>query len=255
MTLFLKKPRPQLVIDISDVSYYDIGMEDFLAMIKACIFDLDGTIGNTLDSMVYSVNLTLKEMNLSEISKEQCREFVGNGARVLMEKALDASGNPGATRIEEGMQIYGRIFDENCTYHVTPCEGVPEMLYKLKKKGVKLAVLSNKPHCQAVRAVHAIYGEKLFDWVQGQQEGIPRKPDPAGLNQIMRRLGVLPEETLYLGDSPEDALTAQNAGVEFMGVTWGYRTLGQLRKAGTREWINRPEELAVELRQKTRGNG
>jgi hypothetical protein len=72
----LKKPRPQLVIDISDVSYYDIDMEDFLAMIKACIFDLDGTIGNTLDSMVYSVNLTLKEMNLSEISKEQCREFV-----------------------------------------------------------------------------------------------------------------------------------------------------------------------------------
>ena len=89
---FLKKPRPQLVIDISDVSYYDIDMEDFLAMIKACIFDLDGTIGNTLDSMVYSVNLTLKEMNLSEISKEQCREFVGNGARVLMEKALAASG-------------------------------------------------------------------------------------------------------------------------------------------------------------------
>ena len=83
----MKKPRPQLVIDISDVSYYDIGMEDFLAMIKACIFDLDGTIGNTLDSMVYSVNLTLKEMNLSEISKEQCREFVGNGARVLMEKS------------------------------------------------------------------------------------------------------------------------------------------------------------------------
>ena len=84
----MKKPRPQLVIDIFDVSYYDIGMEDFLAMIKACIFDLDGTIGNTLDSMVYSVNLTLKEMNLSEISKEQCREFVGNGARVMMEKAL-----------------------------------------------------------------------------------------------------------------------------------------------------------------------
>ncbi len=75
----MKKPRPQLVIDIFDVSYYDIGMEDFLAMIKACIFDLDGTIGNTLDSMVYSVNLTLKEMSLSEISKEQCREFVGNG--------------------------------------------------------------------------------------------------------------------------------------------------------------------------------
>ena len=154
----------------------------------------------------YSVNLTLKEMNLSEISKEQCREFVGNGARVLMEKALDASGNPGATRIEEGMQIYGRIFDENCTYHVTPCEGVPEMLYKLKKQGVKLAVLSNKPHCQAVKAVHAIYGEKLFDWVQGQKDEIPRKPDPAGVFYVAKKLGVDYKECLYVGDSEVDVV-------------------------------------------------
>ena len=169
-------------------------------MIKACIFDLDGTIGNTLDSMVYSVNLTLKEMNLSEISKEQCREFVGNGARVLMEKALDASGNPGATRIEEGMQIYGRIFDENCTYHVTPCEGVPEMLYKLKKQGVKLAVLSNKPHCQAVKVVHAIYGEKLFDWVQDRrmkfQENRIRRECLCGEKAWLDY-----KECLYVGDS------------------------------------------------------
>ena len=91
--------------------------------------------------------------------------------------------------------------------------------------------------------------------VQGEQPGIPRKPDPAGLNRIMSRLGVGSGETVYLGDSPEDALTAQNAGVDFIGVTWGYRTLGQLREAGTREWINRPDQLVVELRQKPRGRG
>ena len=157
---------------------------------KACIFDLDGTLTNTLESMTYSVNLTLKEMGLSQITKDQCRMFVGNGARVLIEESLKVSGDPKASRIEEGMKIYGRIFDQNCTYHVTPCEGVPEMLYKLKKKGVKLAVLSNKPHCQAVKAVHAIYGEKLFDWVQGQKDEIPRKPDPAGVFYVAKKLGV-----------------------------------------------------------------
>lgn len=84
---------------------------------------------------------------------------------------------PELRKVCRSMDAY---LNENCTYHVTPCEGVPEMLYKLKKQGVKLAVLSNKPHCQAVKAVHAIYGEKLFDWVQGQKDEIPRKPDPAG---------------------------------------------------------------------------
>ena len=243
MTLFLKKPRPQLVIDISDVSYYDIDMEDFLAMIKACIFDLDGTIGNTLDSMVYSVNLTLKEMNLSEISKEQCREFVGNGARVLMEKALDASGNPGATRIEEGMQIYGRIFDENCTYHVTPYEGIPEMLKALKDKGIHLAVLSNKPDRQTVKVVKAIFGEELFDYAQGQKEGIRRKPEPDGVWYLMEQMHVSKEECLYIGDSEVDAATGRNAGLKTIGVLWGFRDRKTLETAGADDLIDRPDEL------------
>jgi len=118
---------------------------------KACIFDLDGTLTNTLESMTYSVNLTLEEMGLSKITKDQCRLFVGNGARVLMEKSLKAAGDTDASRIEEGMEIYGRIFDQNCTYHVTPYEGIPEMLKALKDKGIQLAVLSNKPDRQTVK--------------------------------------------------------------------------------------------------------
>ena len=160
-----------------------------------------------------------------------------------MEKALDASGNPGATRIEEGMQIYGRIFDENCTYHVTPCEGVSEMLYKLKKQGVKLAVLSNKPHCQAVKAVHAIYGEKLFDWVQGQKDEIPRKPDPAGVFYVAKKLGVDYKECLYVGDSEVDVVTGKNAGVKTIAVTWGFRTKEELMIAGAQYMIDKAEKL------------
>ena len=239
----MKKPRPQLVIDISFISYYDIAMEDLQEMSKAIIFDLDGTIGNTLDSMVCSVNLTLKEMGLSEISKEQCQEFVGNGARVLMEKALNAAGDPGASRIEEGMQVYGRIFDENCTYHVTPCEGVPEMLCKLKEQGVRLAVLSNKPHCQAVKTVHALYGDELFDWVQGQKDDIPRKPDPAGVFYVAKKLGTDPKRCLYVGDSEVDIATGKNAGMKTIAVTWGFRTKEELITAGAQYMIDQAEEL------------
>ena len=210
---------------------------------KACIFDLDGTLTNTLESMTYSVNLTLEEMGLSKITKDQCRLFVGNGARVLMEKSLKAAGDTDASRIEEGMEIYGRIFDRNCTYHVTPCEGVSEMLYKLKKQGVKLAVLSNKPHCQAVKAVHAIYGEKLFDWVQVQKDEIPRKPDPAGVFYVAKKLGVDYKECLYVGDSEVDVVTGKNAGVKTIAVTWGFRTKEELMIAGAQYMIDKAEKL------------
>ena len=190
---------------------------------KACIFDLDGTLTNTLESMTYSVNLTLEEMGLSKITKDQCRLFVGNGARVLMEKSLKAAGDTDASRIEEGMEIYGRIFDRNCTYHVTPYEGIPEMLKALKDKGIQLAVLSNKPDRQTVKVVKAIFGEELFDYAQGQKEGIRRKPEPDGVWYLMEQMHVSKEECLYIGDSEVDAATGRNAGLKTIGVLWGFR--------------------------------
>ena len=210
---------------------------------KACIFDLDGTLTNTLESMTYSVNLTLEEMGLSKITKDQCRLFVGNGARVLMEKALKAAGDTDASRIEEGMEIYGRIFDRNCTYHVTPYEGIPEMLKALKDKGIHLAVLSNKPDRQTVKVVKAIFGEELFDYAQGQKEGIRRKPEPDGVWYLMEQMHVSKEECLYIGDSEVDAATGRNAGLETIGVLWGFRDRKTLETAGADDLIDRPDEL------------
>ena len=163
---------------------------------KACIFDLDGTLTNTLESMTYSVNLTLKEMGLSQITKDQCRMFVGNGARVLIEESLKVSGDPKASRIEEGMKIYGRIFDQNCTYHVTLYEGIPEMLKALKDRGIHLAVLSNKPDRQTVKVVKEIFGDNIFDYAQGQKDGIRRKPEPDGVWYLMEQMQVSKEECL-----------------------------------------------------------
>ena len=210
---------------------------------KACIFDLDGTLTNTLESMTYSVNLTLEEMGLSKITKDQCRLFVGNGARVLMEKSLKAAGDTDASRIEEGMEIYGRIFDRNCTYHVTPYEGIPEMLKALKDKGIHLAVLSNKPDRQTVKVVKAIFGEELFDYAQGQKDGIRRKPEPDGVWYLMEQMHVSKEECLYIGDSEVDAATGRNAGLKTIGVLWGFRDRKTLETAGVDDLIDRPDEL------------
>ena len=210
---------------------------------KACIFDLDGTLTNTLESMTYSVNLTLEEMGLSKITKDQCRLFVGNGARVLIEKSLKAAGDTDASRIEEGMEIYGRIFDRNCTYHVTPYEGIPEMLKALKDKGIQLAVLSNKPDRQTVKVVKAIFGEELFDYAQGQKEGIRRKPEPDGVWYLMEQMHVSKEECLYNGDSEVDAATGRNAGLKTIGVLWGFRDRKTLETAEVDDLIDRPDEL------------
>lgn len=210
---------------------------------KACIFDLDGTLTNTLESMTYSVNLTLKEMGLSQITKDQCRMFVGNGARVLIEESLKVSGDPKASRIEEGMKIYGRIFDQNCTYHVTPYEGIPEMLKALKDRGIHLAVLSNKPDRQTIKVVKEIFGDNIFDYAQGQKDGIRRKPAPDGVWYLMEQMQVSKEECLYIGDSEVDAATGKNAGLKTIGVLWGFRDRKTLETAGADHLIERPEEL------------
>lgn len=212
-------------------------------MIKACIFDLDGTLTDTIDSLAYSVGETLKEMGLKPITKAQCQSFVGNGAKYLLDKSLRAAGDTDAGRLNEAMEIYGRIFDENCTYHVTAYRGIERMIEKLKEKEVKLAVLSNKPHRQTVKVAREIFGGDVFDALQGQQEGIPRKPSPEGIYAILEKLGVSKEECLYVGDSEVDVATGTAAGTKTVSVAWGFRTEDQLRAAGASLIICSPEEL------------
>lgn len=212
-------------------------------MYKTCIFDLDGTLTDTLESITYSVNLTLRRMGLGGVTKEQCRMFVGSGARVLMERALRACGDATLSRIEEAMEIYKEVFALNCTYHVKPYDGIPEMLEELKKAGISLSVLSNKPDGQTVDVVRTFFGETLFDFVQGQKEGIPRKPDPAGVFAIMEKNGADPRECLYIGDSDVDMHTGKNAGVRTIGVSWGFRSREVLEESGADAVIESPGML------------
>ena len=212
-------------------------------MYKACIFDLDGTLTDTLESLTYSVNATLKELGLKQITDTQCKAFVGNGARRLIEQSLKAAGDPEAKRIEEAMEVYGRIFKKYCTYHVAPYEGIVDMLQELKKEGVQLAVLSNKPHLQTKDVVATFFEKDTFARVYGQQEGIPRKPDPAAVHMILEELEVSGEECLYIGDSDVDMQTGCAAGVPAVGVTWGFRTKEVLIEHGATYVVNKPKEI------------
>lgn len=212
-------------------------------MYTACIFDLDGTLTDTLESLVYSVNETMKAVGMPQITEEQCRQFVGNGAKVLIEKALLAGGDEDLSRFEEAFAAYGRIFDENCTYRVKPYPGIVRMLEELKHRGIRLGVLSNKPDRQAVHVVREIFGEGLFDEVQGQREGVPRKPDPAALFSMAETFGADRKDVLYIGDSEVDAATGKAAGMNTILVSWGFRTREELEAAQPDRIVDSAEEI------------
>lgn len=218
-------------------------------MYRVCVFDLDGTLTDTLESLTVSVNGTLKEMGLTTITDWQCRSFVGNGARALLEEALKVSGDVNAERIEEAMMIYRRIFEQYCTYHVVPYEGIREMLSDLKEQGFRLAVLSNKPHKQTVSVVEEIFGEETFELIQGQKDGIPRKPDPTAVLDMINRLESAPEHAVYIGDSEVDIATGLAAGMQTVGVTWGFRSRKILEEAGAVKIAGHPQEISKLIKE------
>lgn len=242
----------EIPVEISAASYYDRGEErgkGVPCIMKGCIFDLDGTLTNTLESLSYSVNLTLQEMHLPVITIDQCRRFVGEGARRLLEKTLKVRGDEKLERLEEAMEIYGRIFHDNCTYHVAPYDGVREMLADLTGMGVHMAVLSNKPHAQAVDVVRQFFGENTFDFVLGQSDRLPRKPDPAGVLYLLEHMGISREDCVYAGDSETDIATARAAGVTCLSATWGFRSRQTLLDAGARILIDSPAQLTDYIRK------
>ena len=219
-------------------------------MYRACIFDLDGTLTDTLESLTYSVNETMKELGLPEITSEQCREFVGNGAKVLIEKTLKASGDEDLSRFDEAFAAYQRIFDKCCTYRVKPYPGIPEMLGAMKERGLRLGVLSNKPNRQAVHVVEEIFGKGVFDHIQGQKDGVPRKPDPTAVLSIAGEFGVSPAETLYIGDSEVDGATGKAAGMDTILVSWGFRSRDVLEAAEPLCIADTTDEILQIIREK-----
>lgn len=213
-------------------------------MKKVCIFDLDGTIIDTLDSLTLSVNLTMKELGLSDITRSECRDFIGNGARVLIEKSiLESRKVCEEDFLDRAIEVYKRVFAENCMYQVLPYAGINEMLDKLKAQGVRLAILSNKPHERTVEIVEHYYGEGYFDYIQGQCDSLPRKPDPESINYVINQLGVPKHQCIYIGDSEIDIITGRGADIDTIGVSWGFRDRIVLEEVDASVIVDHPREL------------
>lgn len=215
-----------------------------MEMKKVCIFDLDGTLIDTLDSLLFSVNKTLEELSMPEISREQCRAFVGNGARYLIERSIQSGCETyDDSLIEQGMGVYSRVFAEHCMYKVEPYEGMRDVLEGLKKQGVQLAILSNKPHERTVEITEHYFGVGYFDFIQGQCDGIPRKPDPESIYCVIKQLEAEEAQCIYIGDSEVDMMTGEEASVETIGVSWGFRDREVLENTKASAIIDKPSQL------------
>lgn len=200
-------------------------------MIKICIFDLDGTLARTQASIARPVNMTLEHYGLPPQPVEAFNYFAGDGIKNALKRALIASGDKDVEQhLEEGLPMCRKWMQEDPCYHVEPYDHIIWALEELKKRGVKIAVFSNKPHISAVSVVETIFGKGFFDHIQGQTDQIPIKPDPTGVSEILRSFGAEKDECLYFGDTNTDMLTARNAGVTAVGVTWGFRPRSELEE-------------------------
>lgn len=212
-------------------------------MIKICIFDLDGTLAATQESIARPVNMTLAHYGLAEQPVEAFNYFAGDGIKNALKRALIASGDTTASHLEEGLPMCRAWMQENPAYHVVPYDHMVWALEELKRNGVKIAVFSNKPHESAIGVVETIFGKGLFDHIQGQTDLIPIKPDPTGVYEILDLFGTEKDECLYFGDTNTDMLTARNAGVTAVGVTWGFRPRSELEEYGADIIIDSAEDI------------
>ena len=211
-------------------------------MIKACIFDLDGTLADTLESMAYVANEIMQKYGLKTLPTDNFRYYSGEGADMLMQRALKDAGDKELIHYEEGRRLYREMFAADPMYKVVPYEGMPETLKELKKRGIRLAVCSNKPHPAAVKVIAQLYGDD-FDMVLVQSDAIRRKPAPDGPLMIAGKFGVRPEECMYVGDTSTDMKTGKAAGMFTVGALWGFRDREELNANGADLVAEHPTDL------------
>ena len=209
-------------------------------MINTIIFDLDGTLLNTLEGLKNSTNFALKKFNSPEITLEQTRSFVGNGVQKLIERAIpNGEKNPD---FEKCLNTFKEHYSKTMYQKTVAYDGIEDMLTELKRKGVKTGVVSNK-FDTAVKELCKNYFDGLIIVAIGESPNVRKKPAPDSVLKAMKILGAKPENTLYVGDSDVDIQTAKNSNLKSVGVTWGFRDRELLEKEGADFIINTPCEL------------
>ena len=212
-------------------------------MIKYAIFDLDGTLLDTIKTITYYVNLVLKRENIREISEDECKYFVGNGAKLLIKRALESRKISDEAVFSRVYEEYNREYNLNTLYLTNPYENIPELISELKKRNVSLAVLSNKPDYATKDVIEAFFSGD-FAVVHGGREGIPLKPEPDGVFEICKELSADISEAIYVGDTNVDMQTGKRAGAKkTIGVSWGFRTREELMEYGADVIVDSPLEI------------
>jgi phosphoglycolate phosphatase len=213
-----------------------------MTTLKAFIFDLDGTLIDSLADIAESINRMLDARGYPRCEKEVFKQMVGDGMEKLVERAL-----PEAARSEELIKVcveeYRAQYDVLWQAETRPYEGIVEMLAELKGRGVKLAVISNKAHRFTVPMTEHFFGSAVFDHILGQRAEVPRKPDSAGAHEMAAFLGLQTHEMAYVGDSGIDMQFAKNSGMRAVGVRWGFRSEVELIECGADVLISRPAEV------------
>lgn len=211
-------------------------------MVDAIIFDLDGTLLNTIDDICDSLNIALESEGYKTYNSEETKAFVGSGVKIMVERAL---GNQVYTDeiFEKIRQIYMKEYEVRQAIKTHPYDGIIELLVELKKIGIKIGLLSNKPHQDTLRVVNHYFGLDKFDVVLGQREGVPIKPDPTALFELIELLKTSKDNCLFVGDSDVDMKTASNGNVNKIGVLWGFRTLKDLKDNNADYIVSSPREI------------
>ena len=226
-------------------------------MIKAVIFDLDGTLLDTLSTIAYYCNRTLEYCGLEPIEEEKFKYFAGDGKKMLIHRALGYRNSDNPNMFKKAEENYDREYEGNVIGKTKPFDNILELLQDLRKNGLKIAILSNKPDNVTVMLSELMFAG-LIDITHGKMEGIEVKPNPEGALMTARELGVAPEECVFVGDTNVDIKTAKNAGMKSIGVLWGFRDEKELKEAGADYIVSSPEDIIDAIlkmeNEKTREN-
>lgn len=204
------------------------------------IFDLDGTILDTLDDLSNAVNFAMRSKGYPERTVDEVRNFIGNGIRVLIKRAVPQG--TGDEDYEQALEIFTKYYLEHIADYTKPYDGIVDVINSLRKSGCKVAVVSNKAHFAAQAVVKDFFGD-IFDTVVGKKDEFPSKPEPDSLLYTIKSLGADKAKCIYIGDSDVDVLTAHNAGLPCIGVTWGNRDEDVLVKSGAEYIARTPSDI------------
>lgn len=213
-------------------------------MIKLCIFDLDGTLINSLETIAHYANRALQKHGVLPIPTERYKTLVGKGAKNLIVGMLQERACYSQALFERVYRDYISAYDADVTYLSYIYPGMKESLDRMREKGILLAIVSNKPDSATKTVVAHLFGEGYFAVVTGQTEGKPLKPDPQAVTDVLHTLGVSKEACAYFGDTSTDMKTGKNASVYTVGVTWGFREEAELRAHGADVILHDPTEIA-----------